>query len=176
MPRLRGFPRRKHGKNAACAFDQLNIGDNVAKFIDILWIKKAVAFDNHQHVIFVRRKAPRQILELVELGRIGAKQGTERIVDLELRHAECGEDAKRGHNHRRQERSSQRNEPNALEAQHKAIAARVFGWGLPSGGILISIGAGHGHPPVSGTFGTTTNTPRGSPNSLAAGHDRTSRE
>ena len=153
MSRLRGLPRRKHGKNAAGAIDQLDIGDKVAKFIDVLSIEKPVALDNHQHVIFVRWKAPRQVLKLMELGCIGAKQGTERIVDLELCDPEGGKDAKRCHDHRGQKWRSKRNKPDALEAQHEAIAARDFWRDASSGGLLVSIVGDHGQSTCLRSFG-----------------------
>ena len=49
--------------------------------------EQILAFDDDEHVEFARRKSPRHLLVLFELGRIRAEQLTERIVDLDPRDA-----------------------------------------------------------------------------------------
>jgi hypothetical protein len=68
--------RREQRDDAARAVDQLDVGDEVAKLLERAPRQQVVAFDDDEHVVFARRKAACHLLELLELGRVGAKQLT----------------------------------------------------------------------------------------------------
>ena len=82
-----GLARREHRDHPSRAIDQLKVYDEVSQFFDRVAREQVLAFDDDEHVEFARRKSPRHLLVLSELGRIRAKQLTERIVDFDSRDA-----------------------------------------------------------------------------------------
>ena len=112
-----GLARREHRDYASRAIDQLKVYDEVSQFFDRVAREQVLAFDDDEHVEFARRKSPRHLLVLFELGRIRAEQLTERIVDFDPRDAKGRGDHQRDRGDRDDPRMRQGQKADALEAE-----------------------------------------------------------
>jgi hypothetical protein len=84
----RRLARREQRNQAARAVDELQIGDEIAQFLEIFALEQRLALDHDQHVEFDRREALGFRFVLAVFPGIGAEQLAERVVDLDAIDAE----------------------------------------------------------------------------------------
>ncbi len=116
----RRLARREQRNQPARAIDELQIGDEIAQFLEVVARQQRLAFDHHQHVEFGRREALGLRFVLLVFLRIGAEQLTEGIVDLDALDAEHRADHERDQNDAGQDRRLNRNQPDSLQPKGDA--------------------------------------------------------
>ncbi len=114
---------REERYDALGAVDELQVGDEAAQMLERIAFKQRLARDHDQNVEFVRREAPRHILELMVFGRVGPEQLAQRIIDLEPRYAEGRADRECQEDEGRHERRPDGDEADALQAERNVDLA-----------------------------------------------------
>lgn len=125
--------------DAAGAVHQLNVGDEIAQLFEIGARQQVLAFDDDQHVVLARREAPRHLLELLELRRVGAEQLAQRIIDLEA----MGAGRRQPHQDQQDEpdgaRKRERDQPDAFHTERKLFMPGPRRDGRSAGhGLILS--------------------------------------
>ena len=120
---LRRLARREERDDAPRAVDELQVGDEVAQLLERVALEQRLALDHDQHVELARGEALRHLLVLLELGRVGAEQLAQRIVDLDALDAERGQDREDRHDDRGDDRKAQRDQPDPLDPEGELMLA-----------------------------------------------------
>jgi hypothetical protein len=126
FPRRRRLPRRKQRDQAACAVDELQVGDEVAQFLQIVAREQVLAFDHGQDVEFLCREFLRHVFVLVEFLAVGAEQLAERVVDLDAVDAERGADEQNHEDDAGQDRRLHREQAEPRNPERDAFGRRLL--------------------------------------------------
>ena len=120
LARRRRLTRREQRDQAARAFDQLQVRDQVPDLLQVFPPQQSLAFDHDQHVEFGGGEALGDFLVLPVFLGVGTEQLAERIVDLDAIDAEHGADHHREQDDAGQDGRAHGDQAHALQAERDA--------------------------------------------------------
>ena len=105
----------------------MKIGDEVAQLFDRRALKEALAFDHNKDVEFVGREAPCHLLKRLEFGRIGSKELTKGIIDLDTRYPKRRRYQQHHGGKPNEQRKAQGDQTDALETESIRLVREACG-------------------------------------------------